>query len=82
MPKIKSTARSPHIDMTPMVDLFTLLLTFFLLTATFLPIEPAQITIPSSISEKMTPDNNLITIFISPDAKIFFNFDNGKLYFT
>jgi len=78
MPKIKSTARSPHVDMTPMVDLFTLLLTFFLLTATFLPIEPAQITIPNSISEKMTPNNNLITIFISPDAKIFFNFDNGR----
>jgi biopolymer transport protein ExbD len=77
MPKIKSTARTPHVDMTPMVDLFTLLLTFFLLTATFIPIEPAQITIPNSISEMKTPEHNLITIFIAPNKKIFFNFDDG-----
>ncbi len=78
MPKIKSTARSPHVDMTPMVDLFTLLLTFFLLTATFIPMEPAQITIPNSISEKTVPDNNVMTIFIAPNKKVFFNYDNGK----
>ena len=82
MPKIKSIARSPHIDMTPMVDLFSLLLTFFILTATFRPTDPAKITIPASISEKVTPEKDILTIFISPDkgdkANLFFNFDNGK----
>lgn len=78
MPKIKSIARSPHIDMTPMVDLFSLLLTFFILTATFRPVDPAKLTIPNSVSEKVAPDNDIMTIFISPDKKIFFNFDNGK----
>jgi biopolymer transport protein ExbD len=39
MPKIKPPARSPHIDMTPMVDLFSVLLIFLLLTASFRPQE-------------------------------------------
>ena len=78
MPKIKSIARSPHIDMTPMVDLFSLLLTFFILTATFRPVDPAKLTIPNSVSEKIAPDNDIMTIFISTDKKIYFNFDNGK----
>jgi len=78
MPKIKSVARSPHVDMTPMVDLFTLLLTFFLLTAVFIPMEPAQITIPTSVSAKSVPDHNLMTIYIAPNKKIFFNYDNGQ----
>jgi biopolymer transport protein ExbD len=82
MPKIKSVARTPRVDMTPMVDLFSLLLTFFILTATFRPTDPAQITIPNSISEKVNPDKNILTIFISPDkgnkAKVFLNFDNGE----
>ena len=36
MPKIKPPVRTPHIDMTPMVDLFSVLLIFLLLTASCL----------------------------------------------
>jgi len=78
MPKIKAPARNPHIDMTPMVDLFSLLLTFFMLTASFRPQEAAPITTPSSVSEKQTPDNDVMTIYIAKDGKVFFNIDNGK----
>jgi biopolymer transport protein ExbD len=84
MPKIKKAARSPHIDMTPMVDLFSLLLTFFILTATFRPSDPAQLTTPNSNSDKEIPDHDVFTIFIAPDANdiekgvVFIDLDNGK----
>ena len=78
MPKIKQPARSPHIDMTPMVDLFSLLLTFFMLTTSFRPQEAAPIETPSSVSEKQAPDNDIMTIFISKQGKVFFNIDNGR----
>jgi biopolymer transport protein ExbD len=78
MPKIKPPVRTPHIDMTPMVDLFSVLLIFLLLTASFRPQEAAVITTPTSVSEKTAPDADILTIFISKDGKIFFNMDNGK----
>jgi len=78
MPKIKPPARSPHIDMTPMVDLFSVLLIFLLLTASFRPQEATVITSPNSISEKQAPDKDIMTIIINKDGKIFYNLDNGK----
>ncbi len=64
--------------MTPMVDLFSLLLTFFMLTATMKPSEPAPVDTPFSISEKPTPDKNIMTITIAKDSRVFFNVDNGS----
>jgi biopolymer transport protein ExbD len=78
MPKIKPPVRTPHIDMTPMVDLFSVLLIFLLLTASFRPQEAAVITTPQSISEKQAPDADLMTIFIAKDGKVYFNIDNGR----
>ena len=78
MSKIKLPVRTPRIDMTPMVDLFMLLLTFFMLTATMRPQEAVQVDTPSSISEKKTPGENVITVYISKDNKVYFNVDDGK----
>ena len=78
MPKIKAPVRSPHIDMTPMVDLFSVLLIFLLLTASFRPQEATVINSPSSISEKQAQDKDIMTIIIGKDGKVFFNIDNGK----
>ncbi len=77
MPKIKLPTKSPHIDMTPMVDTFAVVLTFLMLTTTMRQPEPATVDTPFSISEKPTPDFNMMTFLISIDGKVFMNFDNG-----
>jgi biopolymer transport protein ExbD len=78
MPKIKLPTKSPHIDMTPMVDLFSVVLTFLMLTATMRQTEPATVDTPTSISEKPTPDFNTMTLVLSKDDRVFLNFDNGN----
>jgi len=60
MPKIKMPKGSPTIDMTPMVDLAFLLVTFFMLTASFRNAEPVTVETPSSISDKIIPKNVLM----------------------
>jgi len=77
MPKIKLPTKTPHIDMTPMVDTFAVVLTFLLLTTTMRQPEPATVDTPFSISETPTPDFNAMTFLLSPDGQVFMNFDNG-----
>ena len=77
MPKIKLPTKSPHIDMTPMVDTFAVILVFLLLTSQMTSPEPANVDTPFSISEKPTPDFNIMTFLLSPDGTVFMNFDNG-----
>ncbi len=78
MPKIKQPVRTPHVDMTPMVDLFSVILIFLLLTASFRPQEATIINSPASISEKQAQDKDIMTIIIDKSGKVFFNIDNGK----
>lgn len=77
MPKIKLPTKSPRIDMTPMVDTFCVVLTFLMLTTQMRQPEPATVDTPFSISEKPTPDFNTFTLLLSPDDKVYLNFDNG-----
>ena len=77
MPKIKLPTKSPRIDMTPMVDLFSVILIFLMLTTTMRQQEPAPVDTPFSISETPTPDFNKMTVLVSKDDKVFLNFDNG-----
>jgi biopolymer transport protein ExbD len=76
MPKIKMSKSSPSLDMTPMVDLAFLLVTFFMLTATMRTPEPVIVDTPSSISDQILPKNTML-ITIDTGGRVFFNLE-GK----
>ena len=69
MGKVKIKRKSTLIDMTAMSDVTVLLLTFFMLTSTFLAKEPTVVNTPSSVSEEKVPMNNLVTILVSGKDK-------------
>lgn len=75
MPKVKVKRTKPTLDMTPMVDLAFLLVTFFMLTTKFAPEEVLIVDTPSSVSEIKLPDANVITIAIGNDDRVFFGVD-------
>jgi biopolymer transport protein ExbD len=74
MPKIKLPRSSPSIDMTPMVDLAFLLVTFFILTTKFRPDEAVKVTIPFSVSSTKLPEN-VTTIDIDSNGRVFIDMD-------
>jgi len=76
MAKAKVKKQSTWIDMTAMSDVTVLLLTFFMLTSTFIQSEPIQVTTPSSVSEIKIPETNLLSILVDSDGKIFLSLDN------
>jgi biopolymer transport protein ExbD len=78
MPKIKISKGNPSLDMTPMVDLAFLLVTFFMLTASVRVSEPVIVDSPSSTSDKLLPDN-VILITIDDKGKAFYNISNFEV---
>jgi biopolymer transport protein ExbD len=76
MSKVKLPRTSASIDMTPMVDMAFLLVTFFILTTKFRPDEPVSVTTPSSTSTSPIPDKGIVTVTVVPMAAYFFDLDN------
>jgi biopolymer transport protein ExbD len=77
MPKIKMPKSTPSIDMTPMVDLAFLLVTFFMLSASFRSNEPVEVDVPSSISDRIIPEN-IVMVTIDKGGRVFFNMSDPE----
>jgi biopolymer transport protein ExbD len=72
--KKRAKKESTRVDMTPMVDLAFLLLTFFVLTATFSKPKSMELTFPDTSVPDPDPKpiKNGITFILSKDDKIFY----------
>ncbi|MEW5842494.1 MAG: biopolymer transporter ExbD [Bacteroidota bacterium] len=77
MPRIKKKRVAVRIDMTPLVDVAFLLLTFFMLTTQFKPPEEVEIALPLSHSEIKLPESNTMTISVGKDGKLYLGFDSA-----
>ena len=62
--------------MTPMSDVMVLLLTFFMLTSTFVKNEPVKVVTPGSVSEIKVPETDVLTLLVDKTGKIFMQVDN------
>lgn len=76
MPKSKPKRIGIKLDMTPMVDVAFLLLTFFMLTTQFKPPEEVQIELPSSHSAFKLPESDVLTLTVSKSGAIFMSLDS------
>jgi biopolymer transport protein ExbD len=77
--KIRAKKNSTHIDMTPMVDLAFLLLTFFMLTTTFGKPKTMEINMPvKDPINKPQEVNNAITMLLTGDDKAFWYYGELK----
>ena len=79
--KKRAKKGSTRVDMTPMVDLAFLLLTFFVLTSTFSKPKVMSLVYPAKVEDPTTVDgpkiNNAVTFLLSED-KIFYY--SGQYY--
>lgn len=76
MPKNKIARKSSKIDMTAMVDLAFLLLTFFMLATNFKAEEAAEVETPKSISDTVIPERDIMMITVDDSGRVFFGIDN------
>ncbi|HLN21017.1 MAG TPA: biopolymer transporter ExbD [Bacteroidales bacterium] len=82
--KKKAKKHAPHIDMTPMVDLMCLLITFFMLTTAFSKAKVMEINLPEKIKD---PENQqapkisasrTVNLIIGPNDKVYYYPGNVK----
>jgi biopolymer transport protein ExbD len=73
--KKRAKKQSTRIDMTPMVDLAFLLLTFFVLTSTFSKPKSMEISFPAEPPPNSPPPpvvKNGLTLILTKDSKVFY----------
>jgi biopolymer transport protein ExbD len=74
--KKKAKKHAPHIDMTPMVDLMCLLITFFMLTTAFSKPKIMEIVLPEKLKDPnvkrpVALDSRTINLILGPENKIY-----------
>jgi biopolymer transport protein ExbD len=73
--KKKPKKHAPHIDMTPMVDLMCLLITFFMLTTAFSKAKIMEIILPDKdVKDSKAPQavaSRTVNIILGPDNRLF-----------
>lgn len=76
--KVRAKKASTHIDMTPMVDLAFLLLTFFIMTTTFSKPKTMDITMPikdnKEENQTKVPASQTMSLILTADNKIIWYF--------
>ena len=75
--KKKAKKHAPHIDMTPMVDLMCLLITFFMLTTAFSKAKIMEINLPEKLKDKSIDPPKIVAsrtlnIVLGPDNKLYY----------
>lgn len=77
--KVRSKKQNTRVDMTPMVDLGFLLITFFMFTTTFSKPNVMDLGLPAKPKDKQEPPkteiklSNSISIIIGKDNRIFYH---------
>ena len=78
--KVRSKKQAPHVDLTPMVDLAFLLITFFMLVTTFNKPNVMDLGLPAKPKEDMPKPppteidlSNSISLIIGKDNRIFYH---------
>jgi biopolymer transport protein ExbD len=75
--KKKAKKHAPHIDMTPMVDLMCLLITFFMLTTAFSKAKVMNINLPEKIKDPSVEPPKIVgsrtlNIILGPNNKVYY----------
>ena len=78
MGKVKVKKSDVWIDMTPMSDVMVLLLTFFMMTSTFVKNEAVKVMTPMSVSEIKVPETNVLTVLVDKEGKVFVGLDTPQ----
>ncbi len=79
MPKIKKKRLGFKLDMTPMVDVAMLLLTFFMMTTQFRPEEATAIDLPASHAPFKMPETDIMTVTVNKEGRVFLGVDSQTL---
>ena len=79
MSLIKKKRTGIRLDMTPMVDVAFLLLTFFMMTTTFRPLDDIPVYIPESKTMMKIPTSDKMTISITDEQSLWLTIEDPRL---